>query len=160
MTLHHDQEPSVQRGPSTRRLRPLVLIVDDSLDIRQSVCRLLTPAAYTVVEAPEGRTGLQLLRSAPAPVVALLDLVMPVLDGAGMLRAVVDDPFLAAQHAFVLLTEGDRLLSPDLIGLLRWLGVGVLWKPFTPTALLDAVAHAGLRLAPASRERADALPAL
>jgi CheY-like chemotaxis protein len=106
----------------------------------------LTPADYAVVEAPEGWTGLQLLRRSPAPVVALFDLVMPGLDGAGVLRAVADDPFLAAQHAFVLLTEGDRLLGPDLMGLLRRLSVRVLWKPFTPTALLDTVAHAGLRL--------------
>jgi CheY-like chemotaxis protein len=107
----------------------------------------LTLANYVVVEASEGRTGLQLLRSAPARVVALIDLVMPVLDGAGMLRAVADDPHVLAQHAYVLLTEGDRLLSAELIGLLRWLSVPVLWKPFTPTALLDTVAHAGLRLA-------------
>jgi CheY-like chemotaxis protein len=151
-TLRRDQEPSVQRGSSTRRMRPLILVVDDSPDLRQTVSRLLTPADYAVVEAPEGRTGLQLLRRAPAPVVALVDLVMPGLDGEGVLRAVADDPFLAARHAYVLVTEGDRFLGAELIGLLRRLGVGVLWKPFTPTALLDTVAHAGLRLAPGSRE--------
>ena len=140
--------PAVPEQPArqTRRLRPLVLVVDDSPDIRQTVSRIMTLADYVVVEAAEGQTGLQLLRSAPVRVVALLDLVMPLLDGAGVLRAVADDPYLAVQHAYVLLTEGDSLFGPKLIGLLRQLGVPVLWKPFTPTALLDTVAHAGLRL--------------
>ena len=142
-----DQAPLVNPARPTRLLRPLVLIVDDSPAIRLSVCRLLTLADYIVVEASEGQTGLQLLRSAPARVVALLDLVMPLLDGAGVLRAVADDPSLAAQHAYVLLTEGDRPVGPELISLIGRLGVLVLRKPFTPSALLDTVAYAGLRLA-------------
>lgn len=145
--------PPVNPAPPTRLLRPLVLIVDDSPAIRQTVFRLLSLADYVVVEAPEGQTGLQLLRSAPARVVTLLDLVMPLLDGAGVLQAVADDPHLAAQHAYVLLTDGDRLFGPELIGLVRRLGVLVLWKPFTPTALLDSVALAGLHLAAAPRIR-------
>jgi CheY-like chemotaxis protein len=76
----------------------------------------------------------------------LLDLVMPRLDGTQVLQAVADDPLLAARHAYVLLTAGDRLLTPALIGLLRRLAVGIVWKPCAPSALVTAVAEATLRL--------------
>jgi CheY-like chemotaxis protein len=82
-------------------------------------------------------------------VVLLVDLVMPRLDGAQVLQAVAADPLLAAWHAYVLLTDGDRLLPPELIGLLRRLAVGVVWKPCAPGALVTAVAEATLRLSSA-----------
>jgi CheY-like chemotaxis protein len=139
--------PAPLRGAQpTLRLRPTVLVVDDNPTIRLSVVHILTPQGYTVVEAEDGVLGLALLRSAPAPVVMLLDLVMPRLDGAQVLQAVAGDRWLAARHAYVLLTPGDRLLTQGLIGLLRRLAVPVLWKPCTPSALVTAVAEATLRL--------------
>jgi CheY-like chemotaxis protein len=140
------QPAPLLRAPSTRRLRPSVLVVDDSPSVRLSVVQILTPNGYTVVEAEDGVLGLALLRAAPAPVVMLVDLVMPRLDGVQVLQAVAAEPRLAARHAYILLTAGDQLVTPALVGLLRRLAVGVVWKPCAPSTLVTAVAEATLRL--------------
>jgi CheY-like chemotaxis protein len=62
-----------------RRDHP-VLIVDDDVEIRQLLRRMLEPEGYAVVEAENGRVALERLRGV-SPSVILLDLMMPEMDG-------------------------------------------------------------------------------
>jgi two-component system response regulator MprA len=62
-------------------LKPRVLIVDDDEAIRESV-EMALERRYEVSTAANGQAALAQLAAAPADVV-LLDLMMPVLDGAG-----------------------------------------------------------------------------
>jgi GAF domain-containing protein/CheY-like chemotaxis protein len=57
-----------------------VLVVDDDVEVRQLLRRMLEPDGYTVVEAENGRVALERLRDG-APAVVLLDLMMPEMDG-------------------------------------------------------------------------------
>jgi len=57
-----------------------VLVVDDDVDLRQLIRRLLEREGYAVAEADNGRTALARVREAP-PGLILLDLMMPELDG-------------------------------------------------------------------------------
>jgi len=63
-----------------------ILIVDDSEGIRQSVGRYLLGLGYRCATAGDGREGLQKLREDDFDV-ALIDLMMPKVDGLGLLRA-------------------------------------------------------------------------
>jgi CheY-like chemotaxis protein len=62
--------------------RPLVLVVEDDEDIRDSIAENLEDEGYLVVTAAHGGIALDLLRQdAPRPSLILLDLMMPVLNG-------------------------------------------------------------------------------
>ena len=63
-----------------------VLIVDDDATIRGLISELLVDEGYVVVGASDGAQALQCARDAP-PAAIVLDLMMPVLDGWGFLRA-------------------------------------------------------------------------
>ncbi|HEX6820273.1 MAG TPA: response regulator [Ktedonobacterales bacterium] len=119
-----------------------VLIVDDDADIRMTMRLLLEDmGGYTVLEATDGVSGLEMVRASAHPLVVLLDLLMPQLDGLGVLRAVAKDERLATRHAYVLVTVSRQGLSVELPASLQGV-VPVVAKPFDITVLLDTVAEA------------------
>lgn len=124
-----------------------VLIVDDDEGIRETIHFALEDAGYTVAEAGDGLAALKQLRASTERMVVLLDLMMPGLDGAGLLGAIAADARLSSQYAFVLITANTRTLTLAFATLLQNLSVPVLTKPFDIDTLLDAVATAAHRLA-------------
>ena len=124
-----------------------VLIVDDDEGIRETIRFALEDAGYTVAEANDGLAALKQLRAGRDRMVVLLDLMMPGLDGAGLLGAVAADAQLSSQYAFVLITANTKTLTLAFATLLQNLSVPVLTKPFDIDTLLDAVATAAHRLA-------------
>lgn len=71
-----------------------VLIVEDDLDARESLCALLETEGYVVRAAGHGEEALRMLRTASACVV-VLDIFMPVMNGFEFLREKARDPALA-----------------------------------------------------------------
>ena len=63
-----------------------VLIVEDEFAIADLLELVLTDEGYRVLTAANGQQGLQRLAEGPRPDLVISDLMMPVLDGAGMLR--------------------------------------------------------------------------
>lgn len=123
-----------------------VLIVDDDEGIRETIRLALEDAGYTIAEASDGLAALKQLRAGRERMVVLLDLMMPGLDGAGLLGAVAADAQLSSQYAFVLITANTKTLTLAFATLLQNLSVPVLTKPFDIDTLLDAVATAAHRL--------------
>src|SRR5262245_25349193 len=71
-----------------------VLVVDDDPDIRETLRFVLEDAGYSVYVAENGKEALDLLAVAETPPgLILLDLMMPIMSGDEMLRA------LKAVHA-------------------------------------------------------------
>lgn len=64
---------------------PVVLVIDDDDDLRELMRVMLGKAGYEVVDAADGVAGLALARTR-APDLIVLDLMMPKLDGFGVLR--------------------------------------------------------------------------
>ena len=64
-----------------------VLIVEDEFAIADLLEMVLTDEGYRVLTAANGRQGLERLAEGPRPDLIISDFMMPVLDGAGMLRA-------------------------------------------------------------------------
>jgi signal transduction histidine kinase/CheY-like chemotaxis protein len=64
-----------------------VLVVDDDPNVRTTIRRILERESWTIIEADNGRVGLDKLAES-APQLVLLDLVMPELDGFGFLDEV------------------------------------------------------------------------
>jgi two-component system, NarL family, response regulator LiaR len=99
-----------------------VLIVDDHEVVRQGLRFVLEqePDIEIAGECPDGLTVLAAIRTL-RPDVVLLDMVMPGLDGLGVLNALPDG---AARPAVVILTsflEDDRVIEAIRAGALSYL---------------------------------------
>jgi CheY-like chemotaxis protein len=125
-----------------------VLIVDDDAAIRQTLRSALEDEAYGVLEARDGLAALGTLRESVAPLIALLDLRMPVMDGMRLLRVVDEDKALARRHRFIIVTANQDSLKPDDYALLDRFSAPVIPKPFDLDELLNAVEMAAIRLDP------------
>jgi CheY-like chemotaxis protein len=123
-----------------------VLVVDDDDQIRETARDTLEEDGYRVTLARDGAEALSILRATRERLVVLLDLRMPVLDGAGVLGVVAGDRALARQHAFVLMTADSRTMTLAFASLLTQLEVPVLKKPWDLDELLASVAEAEARL--------------
>lgn len=132
-----------------------VLIVDDDVSIRETLRMVLEDEGHAVEEAEDGLVALDALRATRAPRVVLLDLMMPRLDGAGVLGVVAGDRRLAEAHAFALITATNQTRSLAFVRLLSELRVPVLYKPFDVDTVLETVEtlNARLRVAQNVRKR-------
>ena len=123
-------------------MRPGILLVDDDAAIREALRMALEDEGYHVLEAAEGATALAVLREQNRPLVALLDHIMPGMDGAETLRHIARDTDLARRHAYVLLTA----VAPEALALLLrsidGLRVQALSKPFDLDELFATVERA------------------
>jgi CheY-like chemotaxis protein len=111
-----------------------VLVVDDDAEIRRFLCDLLQSEGYTVMTASDGTEALALLRAAQEPLVVILDLMMPVLDGYHVLSELERNPDALKQHKVVVRSAHERLLLGEFPR-----ADALLPKPFELLDLLDLV---------------------
>jgi CheY-like chemotaxis protein len=112
-----------------------VLVVDDTAPFREMISAVLAPRGHRITTAANGREALSRLRLAAEPHVVLLDLVMPVLDGIAVHRAVqADEDLRSAGHRIIFMSSSARLMAPDVP-----LADGRLAKPFTRQQLIATV---------------------
>jgi PAS domain S-box-containing protein len=83
-------------GPTSGR----VLIVDDNADLRRYVARLLS-TQFEVITAADGATALEIVQR-EKPDLVLSDVMMPRLDGFGLLSAIRSRPELATIPVILL----------------------------------------------------------
>jgi len=113
-----------------------VLIVDDSLTVRQQVSTVLTQAGYGVVEAEDGHVGVETIQSRDDIAMVICDVNMPRMNGLDMVEKVTQNGEKANLPILMLTTEG----SPALIKRAKELGAkGWIVKPFKADHLLAAV---------------------
>ena len=122
------------------------LVVDDDQDTRVVLRLVLEDAGYVVAEAADGIQALDALRAGVVPMVVLLDLDLPGIDGIAVLRAVADDARLAARHAVILLTAVQYSRYQAAAEVCETLSVPLLLKPVDIDTILNAVATAARRL--------------
>jgi len=116
-----------------------VLVVDDDQEIRDTLGFMFEDAGYVVDSAADGIHALEALRNNNLPTVVLLDLMMPRLDGIGVLQTVAGEPDLLKSHAFILMTASHRTFSLPFVNLLSTLSVTMLQKPPDIDVLLNLV---------------------
>lgn len=91
----------IQRRSSLRK----ILIVDDSVSIRQMIGFALRRGGYEVIEAEDGRDALNKLSRATVDLV-LTDLNMPEMDGIALIRILRKQPAMKSKPILMLTTEG------------------------------------------------------
>jgi CheY-like chemotaxis protein/HPt (histidine-containing phosphotransfer) domain-containing protein len=117
-----------------------VLIVDDNATNRKIVSHQLSSWGMSYQESDSGMRALELLRSAAAhghPFdLAILDLMMPEMDGFELARRIKSDPSLAATRLVMLTSYGQRGDGSTA----RALGVAAyLTKPIRQSPLFDCL---------------------
>jgi CheY-like chemotaxis protein len=80
----------LSRPTATRTTATRVLVIDDDAEYRLGMRAALEKAGLEVYEAENGLAGLEVCRAAQ-PSVILLDIVMPVMDGADFLKVKLAD---------------------------------------------------------------------
>jgi two-component system chemotaxis response regulator CheY len=113
-----------------------VIVVDDSLTIRQQVGTALTQAGFEVVEAVDGQDGAEVIGRTADAALVICDINMPRMNGLEMLEQIKKDARHSALPVLMLTTEGQ----PQLIERAKKAGAkGWIVKPFKPDLLIAAV---------------------
>ncbi|HEV7485966.1 MAG TPA: response regulator [Thermoanaerobaculia bacterium] len=111
-----------------------VLVVDDDPLIRRLLVATLERHSLTVDEASDGLAALALIKEHQYGVI-VLDLLMPLLDGFGVLNA-LDGPSMTSPPVVLVITGAERQtvdhLDPQRIH-------GIVRKPFDPEELASVV---------------------
>jgi CheY-like chemotaxis protein len=110
-----------------------ILIVDDEVDLRDSMGEVLGDEGYDVFLASNGREAMTLLQTIPRPSVIILDLAMPEMDGNEFYRMLRATPSLA--DIPVLISTADPFSAPACVPLVK--------KPISGDRLLTSVAELG-----------------
>ncbi len=113
-----------------------ILVVDDSMMVRQQVGRALAQAGFEVLEAKDGVDAVEKLGTAKDVALVVCDVNMPRMDGLEFLAVVAADPTLARIPVVMLTTEGqaDRIQRAKALGAKAW-----LLKPFKAELMVAAV---------------------
>ncbi|HLO41100.1 MAG TPA: response regulator transcription factor [Phycisphaerales bacterium] len=110
-----------------------VLVVEDDAAVRRGVVDALTFAGYRVIEAADGRAGLNAASEGSIDLV-LLDILMPKMNGMDVLRAIRED--LPGLPVIFLTARG---LEEDRVAGLRAGADDYIVKPFGPKEMLARV---------------------
>ena len=114
-----------------------VMMVDDSKATRTMVSFTLRRAGYDVTEAEDGNEALTLFGS-QMPDCVITDLNMPGMGGLELIRSLRQSPATKATPILMLSTSTDVANREEgtRAGANGWLA-----KPFSPAALVEAVAR-------------------
>ena len=126
---------------------PYILVVDDDDDFRAGLRLALEMKGYQVEERSNGQEALELLAE-KAPLLVLLDLQMPVMNGREMLQRMRSTPELKDVPVVIISGFGFEW-EAELMGAQGYIG-----KPFEPPELEKTIANllrprlVSVRLAP------------
>jgi CRP-like cAMP-binding protein/CheY-like chemotaxis protein len=112
-----------------------VLIIEDNNDIRENVVEILELAGYQVFAAPNGKIGVDLAIK-NVPDIILCDIMMPELDGYGVLYLLNKNPDTATIPFVFLTAKAERV---DLRKGMEMGADDYLTKPFDDMDLLNAI---------------------
>jgi CRP/FNR family cyclic AMP-dependent transcriptional regulator len=125
-----------------------ILLIEDNDDVRENTAEILELSNYTVIKASNGKEGVELaLKNIPDLIVC--DIMMPVLDGYGVLHS-LHRHTETASIPFIFLTA-----KSEKTDFRKGMGMGAddyITKPFEGIELLNAV-EARLKKTEALKER-------
>ncbi len=121
--------------PTVIKTEPTVLIVDDSITVRELLSMTFNKVGYRVEQARDGQEAWEKLRSGLPCDIVFCDIEMPRMDGLELLSRIQKDPVLNAVPIAMLTSRGadrHRQMAASLGA------SGYFTKPYLEEALLDA----------------------
>jgi CheY-like chemotaxis protein len=110
-----------------------ILVVDDELGATEVVTAALEDEGYRVLSAANGRHGLEKLAEGQVDL-AVIDFMMPLLDGAALGRAMKADPAFQQIPIIMMSAVGESFVRERFEGYNAFLR-----KPFRISVLIDTV---------------------
>jgi DNA-binding response OmpR family regulator len=111
-----------------------ILIVEDHPTMREAMRLVLEHEGFEIREASDGPAALTMVREEP-PDLVFLDLNIPGMSGAEVLRELKSDPSTKGVRVIIVTATGEE----ERGGVLRLGADEYFTKPFSPTALLRTV---------------------
>ncbi|MGB7443686.1 MAG: response regulator [Coleofasciculaceae cyanobacterium] len=112
-----------------------ILVIEDEEDIRENIGEILSAEDFEVIDADNGQSGVKLALE-ETPNLIICDIMMPEMDGYGVLQQLRQNPITEA-IPFVFLTA--RAAKEDLRQGMELGADDYLTKPFTRNSLLKAI---------------------
>jgi DNA-binding NtrC family response regulator len=113
-----------------------ILVIDDELQVRKALRRMLEKDGYEVNEAPDGAVGLQLLQAQPFDVL-ITDIFMPEKEG---IETIIEVKKRYPSVRTIAISGGGRGGHLDMLPNALFLGAHyTLEKPFTREELRTAI---------------------
>lgn len=112
-----------------------LLLIEDNLEMRENTAEILELANYDVLTAPNGKEGVRAAQE-HLPDLIICDIMMPEMDGYGVLRILSKHP-KTASIPFIFLTA-----KAEKTDIRKGMNMGAddyLTKPFEEIELLDAI---------------------
>jgi CheY-like chemotaxis protein len=109
-----------------------ILVVEDDASTRGLLSTLLTGAGFTVLEAETGQRAIDLLEGGARPRLMIVDLMLPRVSGADVLRYAHEDDQLRRVPKVVITGTGREKLQNVVAD-------AVFTKPVDPSALLQTI---------------------
>ena len=94
--------------------KPLVLLIDDEQEFREILCTKLRASGFNMVEAVNGEEGIRKIKEIK-PDLVLLDLKMPVMNGAEAILEIKSDPAIKNFKVVFLTNYGEA--QKEMVGL-------------------------------------------
>jgi CRP-like cAMP-binding protein len=112
-----------------------ILVIEDNTDMRENICEILTMSGYTVIDAENGKIGVELALS-ELPSIILCDIMMPHLDGYSVLNRLSHEVSTASIPFVFLTAKADR---SDMRKAMDLGADDYITKPFDDLDLISAV---------------------
>ncbi|GAB4201382.1 MAG: response regulator [Bacteroidia bacterium] len=112
-----------------------ILVIEDNADMRDNIAEILELADYEVITAANGKEGIKLTKS-EKPDLIICDIMMPELDGYGVLSILSKDSY-TADIPFIFLTA--KAEKQDMRKGMEMGADDYLTKPFTDADLINAI---------------------
>ena len=112
-----------------------ILLIEDNLDIRENTAEILELASYQVITAENGKEGVSLAMK-EKPDLIICDIMMPVLDGYGVLHLLSKNEELSSVPFIFMTAKSDRA---DFRKGMEMGADDYITKPFDDIELLNAI---------------------
>ncbi len=112
-----------------------ILVIEDNSDVRENIAEILKLSKYEVVTAANGREGIELAQK-ESPDLILCDIMMPLLDGYGVLHLLSKDESTAGIPFIFLTAKAER---GDMRKGMEMGADDYITKPFDDIELLNAI---------------------
>jgi len=119
--------------PKDSRPAPRVVLVEDDRDLARAICAAVEAEGFAIVHLGNGEAGLEYLSNSAPPLLILLDLSMPVVNGWEFRRRQTQDPRIANVPVIVMSAHQTGVLA-DAAGVSFYLK-----KPFAIDTLLGYI---------------------
>lgn len=112
-----------------------ILLIEDNLEVRENTAEILELSGYTVLTAENGKIGVKIAQETPVDLI-ICDIMMPELDGYGVLRILNKNP-KTATTPFIFLTA-----KAEKTDFRKGMNLGAddyLTKPFDDAELMEVI---------------------